>query len=84
MPSMDSNETTSDCICSNPCPVGGLKQTPACPEQDMPAALWRVMEAEGSANSASRLAWTGLVLPKIELNSPISRGRSGVAVPSRR
>ncbi len=33
------------------------------------------MEAEGSANSASRSDWTGLVRPRMVLSSPISARR---------
>ena len=64
--------TTSACISSNPCPVGGLKQTPAWPEQDIPAALCKVIEAEGRAKSASRSDWTGFVRPRMVLSNPIS------------
>ncbi len=46
----------------------------------MPAALCRVMEADGRAKRASRLDWTGLVLPIRELNSPISAPGSPVVV----
>src|ERR1022692_5220307 len=75
---MDRSLTTSDCMSSNPCPVGGLKQTPACPEHDIPAALWRVIEADGNANSASRFDWTGLLRPSRDANNPISEpGSSG-------
>src|ERR1700722_5200094 len=60
---------------SKPWPLGGLKHTPACPEQDRSAALWRVMEAEGSAKSASRSDWTGFDRPRMVLSRPISRSR---------
>src|SRR5664280_1321961 len=78
---MDRSVTTSASMSVNPCPVGGLKHTPACPEHVIPAALCRVIEADGRAKSASRFDWTGLVRPRMVSNNPISwgvrtRGRS--------
>src|ERR1700722_3960538 len=66
-------------------PGGGFQHTPACPEDTSPPALCRVSAAVGNANSASRLARTGLLGPRMVSKRPTpgsgcsDRRRAGLA-----
>src|SRR5580692_711711 len=64
------------------CPGGGFQHTPACPELTSPPALCSVSAAVGNANSASRLARTGLLRPRMVSKRPTrwrSRSDGGLA-----